>query len=70
MQIGMLETAGAGWRMLDEYVEGVRRVNARQVRDFAQRYLIENNLTVAVLDPQPAKQRAPRAVPGGNSNVH
>lgn len=69
MQIGMLETAGAGWRMMDEYVEGIRKVSARQVREVAQRYLIESNLTVAVLDPQPANKRIPRAVPGGNSHA-
>jgi zinc protease len=70
MQIGMLETTGVGWRLMDEYVEGIRKVNARQVQEVAQRYLIETNLTVAVLDPQPANKRTPRATPGGNSHAH
>ncbi len=70
MQIGMLETTGAGWRLMDDYVEGIRRVSARQVQEVAQRYLIETNLTVAVLDPQPANKRIPRATPGGNGHVH
>ncbi len=70
MQIGMLETTGAGWRLMDDYVEGIRRVSARQVQEVAQHYLIETNLTVAVLDPQPANKRIPRATPGGNGHVH
>ena len=61
MQIGMLETAGLGWRALDAYVAGIRAVDARQVQAVAQKYLIETNLTVAVLDPQPAAGRKPRA---------
>ncbi|MBI5612165.1 MAG: insulinase family protein [Gammaproteobacteria bacterium] len=70
MQIGMLETSGVGWRLLDEYVEGIRKVSARQVQEVAQRYLVETNLTVAVLDPQPMSRRAPRSAPGANSHAH
>jgi zinc protease len=70
MQIGMLETTGVGWRLMDEYVEGIRHVNARQVQEVAQRYLIETNLTVAVLDPQTANKRIPRVTSGGNGHVH
>ena len=61
MQIGMLETVGLGWRALDAYVAGIRTVSADQVQAVAQKYLIETNLTVAVLDPQPAAGRTPRA---------
>jgi zinc protease len=70
MQIGMLETSGVGWRLLDEYVEGIRQVSARQVQEVAQRYLVETNLTVAVLDPQPSNRRGPRIAPGGNNHAH
>jgi len=70
MQIGMLETAGVGWGLMDDYVEGIRKVSARQVQEVAQRYLIEANLTVAVLDPQPLNRRIPRASSGGNSHAH
>ena len=69
MQIGMLETAGLGWRVLDEYVAGIRAVSARQVRAVAQKYLIETNLTVAILDPQPAAGRKPRAAPSGDGHA-
>jgi len=71
MQIGMLETAGIGWRFLDDYVAGIRAVSARQVQTVAQKYLIETNLSVAVLDPQPAAKRKPRATaPSGGGRAH
>ncbi|MCF6236406.1 MAG: insulinase family protein [Gammaproteobacteria bacterium] len=51
MQIGMLETIGLGWPMLDEYVDKVRAVTAEQVRSVARKYLLKDQLTVAVLEP-------------------
>ncbi len=53
MQIGMLETVGLGWRKLDEYVDRVRAITAEQVKAVANKYLIEDSLTIAVLEPQP-----------------
>ena len=71
MQIGMLETSGLGWRLLDDYVAGIRAVSAAQVRAVAQKYLIETNLTAAVLDPQPAAKRKSRAAaPSGGGRAH
>ncbi len=51
MQIGMLETVGLGWPMLDEYVDKIRAVTAEQVRAVARKYLLKDQLTVAVLEP-------------------
>ena len=56
MQLGMLETVGIGWEKVDEYVDKVNQVTAEQVRDVARKYLIEENLNIAVLDPQPINQ--------------
>ena len=53
MQLGMLETVGLGWQKADEYVAKVNQVTATQVRDVARKYLLEDRLTVAYLDPQP-----------------
>ncbi len=53
MELGMLETVGLGWRKADEYVDRIHRVTPEQVRDAARKYLREDNLTVAYLDPQP-----------------
>ncbi len=51
MQIGMLETAGIGWRELDRYEQGIRSVTPEQIQEVAQRYLVPERLTVGILDP-------------------
>jgi zinc protease len=56
MQLGVLETVGLDWRLLDEYVDRVSAVTAEQVRTVARKYLIDDNLTVGVLDPLPEKE--------------
>ncbi|MFQ5469085.1 MAG: M16 family metallopeptidase, partial [Gammaproteobacteria bacterium] len=53
MQIGMLETVGLDWRLLDQYVDRIKAVTAEQIKAVANKYLIDDHLTVAVLDPQP-----------------
>jgi len=52
MQMGMLETVGVGWQKLDEYPERIRAVTAEQVQAVARKYLVDDGLTVAVLEPQ------------------
>ena len=52
MQLGTLETLGLGWQRMDEYVDKVRAVTAEQIQAVAQKYFIEDSLTVAVLEPQ------------------
>ncbi|MCA1854162.1 MAG: insulinase family protein, partial [Beggiatoa sp.] len=54
MQIGLLESVGLDWRLKDRYVEAVKAVTAEEVRRVATRYLIDDGLTVAVLEPLPA----------------
>ncbi|MGY6274052.1 M16 family metallopeptidase [Methylomonas sp. MgM2] len=53
MELGLLETVGLGWQKAGEYVANINRVTAEQVRDVARKYLIEDTLTVAYLEPQP-----------------
>ena len=53
MKIGQLETAGLDWRLADEYVERINAVTAEQLQTVAKKYLVEEALTVAVLDPLP-----------------
>ncbi|MDD4915543.1 MAG: pitrilysin family protein [Methylococcales bacterium] len=53
MELGLLETVGLGWRKADEYVEKINLVTAEQVQEVARKYLIEDHLTIAYLDPQP-----------------
>jgi zinc protease len=59
MQIGMLEAAGLGWPLVDEYVERLSQITPAQVQAVARKYLTSDNLTVAVLDPQPLAGDAP-----------
>ncbi len=58
MELGMLETNGIGWQKADQYVDRINQVTAEQVRQVARKYLTEDNLTVAYLDPQPINETA------------
>ena len=53
MQIGEVETAGLPLNTLETRLEKLKAVTARQVQEVAQKYLVDDRLTVAVLDPQP-----------------
>ncbi|VAX11334.1 FIG015547: peptidase, M16 family [hydrothermal vent metagenome] len=53
MEIGTLETIGLDWRLGEEYVDRLKAVTAEQVQAVAKKYLVENHLTVALLDPLP-----------------
>lgn len=68
MQIGMLEGTGLSWRDLDDYPRHLQAVTAEQVQAVARKYLVDDTLTVAVLDPQPIDENAPKhkEVPHGH----
>jgi len=51
MKIGLLETVGLDWRIFDIYLEKLKAVTAEQVKAVANKYLIDKNLTIAVLEP-------------------
>jgi zinc protease len=53
MQLGMLETVGLGWQKADEYVTKVNQVTAAQVQQVAKKYLIDEHLSIAYLEPLP-----------------
>jgi zinc protease len=65
MQIGQLESIGLSYRDVDIILRKLQAVTPDQVRDVAKKYLKDDNLTIAVLDPQPLEQKAPAAVPAG-----
>lgn len=69
MLIGMLETVGLSWRLIDEYVDRIQAVTAEQVQAVAQKYLVDDALTVAELDPQPTGGR-PVPTHEGDEYVH
>ncbi len=58
MQIGTLVTVGLDHKLLDDYLERIRAVTPAQVQAVAKKYLIDDSLTVAVLDPQNGKNKA------------
>lgn len=51
MEIGILETNGLGWKRKDEYIKRVQAVTAQQIQQVANKYLKDENLTVATLVP-------------------
>ncbi|MHB1291794.1 MAG: M16 family metallopeptidase [Sulfuricella sp.] len=66
MLIGEVETAGLPLNTLETRLEKLKAVSARQVQEVARKYLVDDRLTVAVLDPQPLDGAKPvKPVPGG-----
>jgi len=62
MEVGTLETIGLPWRLKDEYVDNILAITAEQVQMVAKKYLTDDRLTVAVLDPLPLnEEQAPAA---------
>ncbi len=59
MQIGTLEAVGLGWPLLDQYVQHLGAITPEQIQAVARKYLTSDNLTVALLDPQPMSGDAP-----------
>jgi zinc protease len=50
MKIGYYEIAG-GWRQMDNYLEGIRKVTREDVRRVAKQYLERDRRTVGILVP-------------------
>ena len=68
-RIGSLEAVGLGWNALDNYVERVQAVTPEQIREVARKYLTDDRLTVAVLEPLPLAGLRPPAPSRGLGNV-
>lgn len=71
MRLGLLESVGLGWPLLEQYVEHLRRVTPEQIRAVARKYLLKDRLTVALLEPQPMDGKQPRSnTAGGHGYAH
>lgn len=71
MQLGMYETVGLPWIKVDEYVSKINQITAQQVQDVARKYLLEDQLTIAYLDPQPiTKQKRKSKLTGGGRHAN
>jgi len=55
MKLGLLESTLFDWRLSEQHSDRLQAVTAEQVMAVAKKYFNENNMTVAVLDPQPVK---------------
>ena len=69
MQIGQLESIGMGHQAIPVILEKLQAVTAEQVQQVAQEFLQDDNLTVAVLDPQPLSGKPKHKPAGGSSHV-
>ncbi|MCK5902574.1 MAG: insulinase family protein [Cocleimonas sp.] len=50
--LGSLESTGIGYQLMDDYVPQILAVTAEQIQSVANKYLINDHLTVAELIPQ------------------
>lgn len=53
MQIGQLESIGLSYKDIPLMLQKIQAVTAQQVQDVAREFLQDDNLSVALLDPQP-----------------
>ena len=55
MEIGSTEMAGFSWKDIDYMLEKMQTITPEQVQAVAKKYLVDEGLTIAVLDPQARK---------------
>ena len=70
MQLGILETVGIGWEKVDKYVDKINQITAKQVRNVARKYLLEDKLNIAYLQPQPIRQEKQASKISGGRHAH
>ncbi len=70
MEVGMLDTIGLPWQVKDTYVDKILAVTADQVQQVANKYLIDERLTVAMLNPLPIENGAKAAPATGADHGH
>ncbi len=62
MQIGQMESIGLSYRDIPLMLSKIQAVTAKQVQDAARDILKDDNLTVAILDPQPLSGKPRRSL--------
>jgi zinc protease len=53
MQIGQLETMGYSHKIVDDYIDNIKKVTSKDIQRVIKRYFHDDALTVVTLDPQP-----------------
>ncbi|HMH18983.1 MAG TPA: insulinase family protein, partial [Burkholderiales bacterium] len=59
LELGELESSGLSFRDADRIPDRLKAITVEQIQAAAAQYLIDDGLTVAVLDPQPLKPGPP-----------
>ncbi|QPD02675.1 MAG: Peptidase M16 [Candidatus Nitrospira kreftii] len=70
MLLGQAEMVGAGWRRVDQFVERIRAVTAKDIQRVARQYLTEDNRTLGILvplPPKPSEDSSPTTIREGRS---
>jgi zinc protease len=63
-QIGTLTMADLPYTLIDLFVEKLKTVTGEQVQEVARKYLVDDGVTVAYLDPQPLSGKPAGPPPG------
>ncbi len=63
MKLGLMETTLNDWRLTEEHADRLRAVTAKQIMMVAKKYFLPENMTVAVLDPQPIEKEKKKDKP-------
>lgn len=61
--LGSYESVGLGYAVADAYVDNILAITPEQVQAVAKKYLVEDGLTIAELDPQPIDPNKPKIAP-------
>ncbi|MDD5180215.1 MAG: pitrilysin family protein [Gallionellaceae bacterium] len=69
MQIGQLESIGLSYKDIPLMLKKIQAVTTQQVQEVAREFLLDDNLTVAVLDPQPLSGEH-KPAKGANRHAH
>jgi zinc protease len=69
MQIGQMESIGLGHKAIPVMLKKLQEVTAQQVQDVAREFFQDDNLSVAVLDPQPISGEHKHANLGGSHDL-
>jgi len=70
MLIGQMESAGLSWRDEKTMLERLNAVTADEVKAVANKYLQDDGLTLATLDPQPMEAMRPVQTTAGGRHAH
>jgi zinc protease len=67
MEIAIAEMNGISWKYLDDMLLNVQKVKSEDIQRVVEKYLIDDALTVATLDPQVVQKKTAgaQAAPAG-----